>query len=180
MLRNGNVFTRIGNLGTWLLVAILAAVAILTFANLASAQQSPILSAPVLTAQAEESKIELSWTAVTDAARYELWTWTSTDGWQQLDDSSLTGTTYTHTEVTAGTTYHYTIRAVNADDQTSAMVGVCLCDRIRLVGLRAGPDRAARRRRSGPELDRRIGCGALRTLGCGTASTSGGRLAVTA
>ena len=119
MLRKGSVFTFLINLSAWLMVAILAAIAILSFTNLASAQQSSILSAPVLTAQAEEGKIELSWTAVAGAARYELWTWTSADGWQQLDDSSLTGTTFSHTGLTVGVTYYYWVRAVNASGETS-------------------------------------------------------------
>ena len=120
MLRNGNVFTHIGHLGTWLLVAILAAIAVLSSTNLASAQQSSILSAPVLTAQASEGAVELSWEAVQDAARYELLNWWDAEtGWQPLGGDNLTGTSFTHTTVTAGTTYHYSIRTVNTAGQTS-------------------------------------------------------------
>ena len=120
MLREGNVFTHIGHLGTWLLVAILAAIAALSSTNLASAQQSSILSAPVLTAQASEGAVELSWQAVQDAARYELLNWWDVEtGWQPLGGDNLTGTSFTHTTVTAGTTYHYSIRTVDAAGQTS-------------------------------------------------------------
>ena len=63
--------------------------------------------------------MELSWTAVSGAARYELYVWTSANGWGQIGGSSLTGTAYTHTNVAAGTTYYYQIRAVDAEEETS-------------------------------------------------------------
>ena len=72
------------------------------------------LSVPSLTAEAAESAVEVSWTAVVGAARYELWVWDSVNGWAQIGGNSLTGTTYTHSDVTAGTTYYYAVRAVNA------------------------------------------------------------------
>ena len=79
-----------------------------------------VLSAPVLTAQAAEDGVELSWTTVHGATRYELWVWDSVNDWRQIGGDGLTGTTYTHTDLVAGTTYFYTIRAVNADGETSA------------------------------------------------------------
>ena len=78
------------------------------------------LSAPVLTAQAIEGAVKLSWEAVSGAVRYELYVWTSSGGWQQLDDGTLTGTTHTHSGLTVGTTYHYTVRAVNAAGEVGA------------------------------------------------------------
>ena len=75
-------------------------------------------SQPVLTAEAGAGKVELSWEAVTGAVRYELYTWTSADGWQRLDDGGLTGTSYSHTGVTVSTTYYYAIRAVNTEGGT--------------------------------------------------------------
>ena len=77
-------------------------------------------SAPVLTAQAAEDGVELSWTTVHGATRYELFVWDSVNDWRQIGGDSLTGTTYTHTDPAAGTTYFYTIRAANADGETSA------------------------------------------------------------
>ena len=77
------------------------------------------LAQPVLTAEAGEGMIELRWTPVSGAARYELWTWTSAEGWQQLDDGALTGTTYSHSGLSAGTTYYYGIRAVNEAGEMS-------------------------------------------------------------
>ena len=79
-----------------------------------------VLSAPVLTAQAAEDGVELSWTTVHGATRYELLVWDSVNDWRQIGGDSLTGTTYTHTDLVAGTTYFYTIRAANADGETSA------------------------------------------------------------
>ena len=80
-----------------------------------------VLSAPVLTAQASEDGVELSWTTVHGATRYELFVWDSVNEWRQIGGDSLTGTTYTHTDLVAGTTYFYTILAVNADGETSAL-----------------------------------------------------------
>ena len=78
------------------------------------------LAAPVLTAQASEDGVELSWTTVHGATRYELFVWDSVNQWRQIGGDSLTGTTYTHTDPAAGITYFYTIRAANADGETSA------------------------------------------------------------
>ncbi|MYC21146.1 MAG: fibronectin type III domain-containing protein, partial [Caldilineaceae bacterium SB0662_bin_25] len=58
--------------------------------------------------------MELSWTAVTGAVRYVLWEWGSANEWRQIGGDSLTGTSYTHTDVVAGTTYWYALRALNA------------------------------------------------------------------
>ena len=73
-----------------------------------------------MTAQAAEDGVELSWTTVHGATRYELWVWDSVNEWRQIGGDSLTGTTYTYTDLVAGTTYFYTIRAANADGETSA------------------------------------------------------------
>ena len=80
----------------------------------------PGLSAPTLTAESAQGGVDLSWGEVAGAARYELWTWWDSEvGWQRLDDGNLTGTTYTHTDVTAGTTYYYSIRSLSAGGETS-------------------------------------------------------------
>ncbi len=78
------------------------------------------LSAPLLIAAAAQSSVVLSWRAVAGAVRYELWVWDSVNEWQQLGGNTLAGTTYTHSDVTAGTTYYYQMRAVNAGGGTSA------------------------------------------------------------
>ena len=68
---------------------------------------------------AGEAAVELNWTEIAGAQRYVLWTWTSADGWQQIGGDNLTGTTHTHTGVTSGRTYYYTVRAVDTAGQTS-------------------------------------------------------------
>ena len=106
-----------------LVVAFLAIAVLLSYTEPAVAQQTSTetaLSTPTLTAQVGEGAVDLSWTEVTGATRYELWVWESANGWQQLGGDSLTGTTYAHTDVTAGMTYYYAIRAVNASGETSA------------------------------------------------------------
>ena len=76
--------------------------------------------ANVLTAQPGETAIDLSWTPVTGAARYELWAWTDAAGWFRLDDGNLTATTFQHTQTTPGTQYYYAVRAIAADGTASA------------------------------------------------------------
>ena len=104
-------------------IALLVASVFLFFTQLASAQQTsppPSLSAPALTAQSSAGAVELSWTDETGAVRYELWVWDSVNAWRQLGGNSLTGTTYTHSAVSAGTTYYYAVRAVNASAEPSS------------------------------------------------------------
>ena len=73
-----------------------------------------------MTAQASEDGVELSWTTVHGATRYELFVWDSVNEWRQFGGDSLTDTTYTYTDLVAGATYFYIIRAANADGETSA------------------------------------------------------------
>ena len=78
------------------------------------------LSVPALSAQETDAGVKLSWTAVDGAERYELFVWEIAGDWRQIGGDYLTGTTYTHTSVDAGTTYYYVIRAVSTDGVTSA------------------------------------------------------------
>ena len=81
---------------------------------------APALQVPALTAEATVRGVVLRWEAMPHAVRYELMAWwESGRGWQGVGGDNLTGTTYTHMDVRAGTTYYYTIRAVNAAGETS-------------------------------------------------------------
>ena len=77
------------------------------------------LTPPVLTATAVGTNaIELSWTSVPGAVRYELHMQLVDDpGWQQIDDGNLRGTTHRHGELTPGKAYQYAVRALDANDQ---------------------------------------------------------------
>ncbi len=77
------------------------------------------LTAPTLRAETGSGYVTLTWAAVPNAARYELWVWWDEEtGWQRLDDGNLAGAAYTHTDVAAGRTYYYAIRAVGANGET--------------------------------------------------------------
>ena len=122
MLHISRSLTNLLGSGGWLSVFLLAIAILLLCTQLATAQQGstdPPLSAPTLTALAGENKVDLSWTEVTDAARYELWTWTSKDGYQRLDDGSLTDNAFDHIDVIAETTYYYWVRAVSVSGEKS-------------------------------------------------------------
>ena len=108
-----------------LLVVILATIAPLPLhtdnAIFAQTTTSADLATPALAAEATARGVVLSWEAVPDAERYELMAWWDAGtGWRRIGGDNLTGTSYTHTTVTAGTKYHYTIRTVNAAGEKSA------------------------------------------------------------
>ena len=109
----------LGALGILLLVALFAALAPLSLrtdnATYAQTETTAVLPAPSLTADAKGANaVELNWTAVPGAARYHIALYTVADGHQRLDDVVAPATTYTHPELTAGTTYYYWVRALSA------------------------------------------------------------------
>ena len=104
-----------------LLVTVISLLLHTVGASQAQTSSAADLDAPELTAEAGEDAIALSWTAVSGAARYELWAWWDSDtDWIQLDDSGLTGTTFSHTELAAGTTYYYLVRGVSETGELGA------------------------------------------------------------
>ena len=114
--------------GRILLAVLFAAVAALSFltngkTNAQTATLTPTATAttgavPNLSAQATARGVELDWEALPNAVRYELLTWWDLGtGWRPIGGDSLSGTSYTHTSVVAGTEYYYSIRAIYADGE---------------------------------------------------------------
>ena len=81
-----------------------------------------LIPAPTLTATAGATKtVELSWTEVSGAVKYELRTWwTGAEDWQPVGEGNLTGTSFIHTDLTPGRTYLYIVAALISDDQRGA------------------------------------------------------------
>ena len=88
----------------------------------ARSNASPALAAPTLTAtMTGATTVELTWSPITGAAGYELWVWWNSDpGWQPLGNGNLTGTTHTHSQLTAGRTYYYVVTAVDSSGTRGA------------------------------------------------------------
>lgn len=84
--------------------------------------QQEALGSPSLTAAASgASAIEVSWTPVTGAARYELWVWWDDEsGWQRLDSGDLTGTSFAHSGLTPGRTYYYVVAGIDQNSVRGA------------------------------------------------------------
>ncbi len=74
--------------------------------------------APVLTALSGDSQVDLSWNGISGAVRYELWAWENVDGWQPIGGDNLTGTSHQHTGLSAGDSFYYAVRAVDAQGNT--------------------------------------------------------------
>ena len=77
------------------------------------------LPPPALTATAGVTTIvDLSWTEVSGAIKYVLRTWwNGADGWQPIGDGSLTGASFTHTDLTPGRTYLYIVAGLDSNDE---------------------------------------------------------------
>ena len=114
--------------------------------------------APTLTAAAQASAITVSWTAVDGAARYELQRWEESAGaWVRISDA-LTGTTYSDSDVEAGKTYYYSVRALTADGGKGAWSGHSADNTHATVaapGRRDRADREGHRRRLSRAVDQR-------------------------
>jgi hypothetical protein len=79
-----------------------------------------------LTATAEASGIELAWTANSepDLAGYEVYRSTTKGGpYEKINTSRIGESFYADTRVSANTTYHYVVRAVDVFDKLSPPSG---------------------------------------------------------
>ena len=85
-----------------------------TWAAQVSATVFDSTTVPTLTLTPAIGQIHLSWNSITGADSYHLITWTDgQDDWVRIGDPLVAATTaYTHTGLTAATTYHYRLRAV--------------------------------------------------------------------
>lgn len=109
------------SIALWLALTV-AIVAALPFATVSADDvqeqtptptQTPAFPAPELTARTDGDAVHLTWSVVNGAARYQLATWWADDpGWQPVSDA-IPETTYTHAGITAGTTYFYSVRALD-------------------------------------------------------------------
>lgn len=73
------------------------------------------LAAPTgLTATVEGSAVALNWTAVSAATSYNVYRGTNSGGEAGSPIATVTSTSYTDSSVTAGSTYYYTVAAVNS------------------------------------------------------------------
>ena len=77
------------------------------------------LSAPVVTVAAVDGAIDVRWNTVPGAVRYILisW-WDAALAWQDIGGDDLTAAAFTHSDLTPGLTYYYSVRAVNAAGDT--------------------------------------------------------------
>jgi fibronectin type 3 domain-containing protein len=83
--------------------------------------QVPLPGAPAnLAATGGNAQVSLSWTASTGAASYDIYRSTTSGGEGSTPfKTGVTGTTFTDTGLTNGTTYFYQVTAVNAAGQSS-------------------------------------------------------------
>ncbi len=78
---------------------------------------APTAKATVTAAADGQTAINVSWTAVSGATSYDVQYWTTgLSGWMSLSTGG-TGTSYSHTGLTAGATYWYVVRGVNSRRQ---------------------------------------------------------------
>ncbi len=92
------------------------------------------LSAPVLSSATNTSSgVKVTWKAVTGAAKYRVFRWSS-NGWVKLTDT--TSTSYTDTTAKNGTKYTYTVRCINSAGKayTSAYYNTGITT-VRLTGV---------------------------------------------
>lgn len=100
-------------------VTLIVLLALLPFVSTTAIAQDNSLAAPTLNLQVDGTTVTLSWGAVQDAARYELWQWDDVNKWVRLDNGNLTETSFTKSGLREGTQYYYAVRAISSTGQTS-------------------------------------------------------------
>ena len=86
----------------------------------ATPQASSVPPAPTgLSAAAGNAQVALTWTASSGATSYDIYRGT-TSGGETLVDSGITGTSFTDTGLTNGTTYYYEVTAVNSSESSKS------------------------------------------------------------
>nr|WP_224753658.1 glycoside hydrolase family 6 protein [Paenibacillus terricola] len=89
-------------------------------ASATPAAPAAVPAAPTgLTATAGNAQVVLSWTASTGATSYNVKRATTSGGAYTTVATGVTGTTYTNTGLTNGTTYYYVVSAVNSAGESS-------------------------------------------------------------
>ncbi|WP_425452356.1 glycoside hydrolase family 44 protein [Paenibacillus cellulosilyticus] len=94
-------------------------------ANSSQASATPVASVTVpaaptgLTATAGNAQVTLSWTASSGVASYNVKRSSTSGGTYTTAATGVTGTTYTDTGLTNGTTYYYVVSAVNSAGESS-------------------------------------------------------------
>lgn len=85
---------------------------------------TPVAAPSGLTAAAAAGQINLTWAAVAGAVSYNLYHATTAGVTPATGTKigGLTGTSYSHTAVTSGTTYHYVLTAVGKNSESAASV----------------------------------------------------------
>lgn len=91
----------------------------------ATATPTTSLTAPAnFTATAGDSKVTLTWAAVTGATSYRVFRGATSNGQGTTAIASPSGTTYTNTGLTNGTDYFYKVASVNSGGQSPMSVEV--------------------------------------------------------
>ena len=79
---------------------------------------NPYLAPPVVSGNADDQQVELSWTPIPGAVTYNVLRYDGVD-FNQINTSPITGTNFTDTGLTNSTTYSYEVAAVDADGNQS-------------------------------------------------------------
>ncbi|MDQ0890284.1 pectate lyase/pectin methylesterase-like acyl-CoA thioesterase [Paenibacillus sp. V4I9] len=71
-------------------------------------------STPILAASAGDSQVKLSWSSVSGATSYKVKRSLTAGGPYEMIDANVSGTSFTNTGLTNGTTYYYVVSAINS------------------------------------------------------------------